>query len=35
MIKTMNSKMTTNPQLSTTEPKKKKPKQTTRTETES
>ena len=32
----MNSKMTTNPQLSTTEPKKKKTtKQTTRTGTES
>ena len=36
-IKTMNSKMTTNTQLSTTEPKKKKKKtkQTTRTGTES
>ena len=31
----MNSKMTTNPQLSTTEPKKTKTKQTTRTGTES
>ena len=30
----MNSKMTTNPQLSTTEPKKTKTKQTTRTGTE-
>ena len=36
MIKTMNSKMTTNPQLSTTEPKTKtKTKQTTRTGTQS
>ena len=39
MIKTMNSKMTTNSQLSTTEPKKNpnknKNKQTTRTGTES
>ena len=38
MIKTMNSKMTTNSQLSTTEPKKQKQKQikqTTRTGTES
>ena len=37
MIKTMNSKMTTNSQLSTTEPKKEKQKQTkqtTRTGTE-
>ena len=37
-IKTMNSKMTTNSQLSTTEPKKQKQKQTkqtTRTVTES
>ena len=31
----MNSKMTINSQLSTTEPKKKKPKQTTRTGIES
>ena len=38
MIKTMNSKMTTNSQLSTTKPKKitpKQTKQTTRTGTES
>ena len=36
MIKNMNSKMITNSQLSTTEPKKKKQtKQTTRTGTES
>ena len=36
MIKTMNSKMTTNSQLSTTEPKKQKQtKQTTRTGTDS
>ena len=37
MIKTMNSKMTTNSQLLTTEPKKKQKqtKQTTRTGTES
>ena len=35
MIKDMNSKMTTNSQLSTTKHKKKKPKQTTRTGTES
>ena len=36
MIKNMNSKMTTNTQLSTTEPKKQKQtKQTTRTGTES
>ena len=35
MIKNMNSKMTTNSQLSTTEPKKKKPKQTIRRGTES
>ena len=40
MIKTMNSKITTDSQLSTTEPKKKTPKQkqtkqTTRTGTES
>ena len=35
MIKTMNSKMTTNSQLSTTECKKKQTKQTTRTGTES
>ena len=37
MIKTMNSKMTTNSQLSTTEPikqKQKRTKQTTRTGTE-
>ena len=35
-IKTMNSKLTTNSQLSTTEPKKQKQtKQTTRTGTES
>ena len=37
MIKNMNSKMTTNSQLSTTKPKKQKqkePKQTTRTGTE-
>ena len=33
-IKNMNNKMTTNSQLSTTEPKKTKPKQTTRTGTE-
>ena len=31
----MNSKVTTNSQLSTNEPKEKKPKQTTRTGTES
>ena len=35
MIKTMNSKMTTNSQPSITEPKKTKTKQTTRTGTES
>ena len=36
MIKTINSEMTTNSQLSTTEPKKQKlTKQTTRTGTES
>ena len=35
MIKNINSKMTTNSQLSTTEPKTKPTKQTTRTGTES
>ena len=35
MIKNMNSKMTTNSQLTTTKPKNKKTKQTTRTGTES
>ena len=35
MIKAMNSKMTTNSQLLTAEPKKSKTKQTTRTGTES
>ena len=35
MIKTMNSKMTINSQLPTTEPKKTKTKQVTRTRTES
>ena len=35
MIKNMNSKMTTNSQLSTTEPKNQQTKQTTRTGTES
>ena len=35
MIKTMNGKMTTNSQGSTTQPKKPKTKQTTRTGTES
>ena len=35
MIKTTNSKMTTNSQLLTTEPKAKQTKQTTRTGTES
>ena len=34
-IKNMNSKMTTNSQLSTTEPNKRKTKQTVRTRTES
>ena len=34
-VKTMNSKMTTNSQLSMKEPKKSKTKQTTRTGTES
>ena len=34
MIKNMNSKMTTNSQLTTTKPKNKKTKQTTRTGTE-